>query len=101
MIDWDKARREVPAREIVRAMDYALGMEPLPCQHFLEAYRAIAPVTPDQLHEAAEWFSYLEVHNSLWGIEQLLMHDSQRVQEPVDDRPFQSFADRWAQASLT
>ena len=28
VIDWDKARPEVPARELVRAMDYASGWSP-------------------------------------------------------------------------
>ena len=100
VIDWDKARREVLAREIVRAMDYALGLERLICQPFLYAYRAVIPVSPDQLHEAAEWFSYQEASHSLWPIEQLLLHNNDRVQGGPDHKPFKAFSQRWATAAL-
>ena len=101
VIDWDKARREVPAREIVRSMDYALGLEPLLCQQFLEGYRAIIPVTPDQLDEAAEWFSYQEATDSLWPIEQLLLHNNDRVGSGTGHKPFKAFSQRWATPALT
>ena len=101
VIDWDKARREVLAREIVRAMDYALGLERLICQPFLYAYRAVIPVSPDQLDEAAEWFSYQEASHSLWPIEQLLLHNNDRVQGGPDHKPFKAFSQRWATAALT
>ena len=38
------------------------------CQQFLRGYRAVTPVTREQLEEAAEWFSYQEAH-SLWPLE--------------------------------
>jgi Ser/Thr protein kinase RdoA (MazF antagonist) len=101
VIDWDKARREVPAREIVRAMDYALGLEPFLCQRFLEGYRAVILVTPDQLDEAVEWFSYQEATHSLWPIEQLLVRNNDRVESGTDHKPFTAFSQRWARAALT
>lgn len=99
VIDWDKARREVPARELVRAMAYALGMEPLLCRQFLRGYRAVTAVTPDQLEEAAGWFSYHEAH-SLWVMEELLRHDNNRVEGLGDHNPFSPFLERWTAAAL-
>jgi Ser/Thr protein kinase RdoA (MazF antagonist) len=101
VIDWDKACRDTPAREIVRAMDYALAMEPLLCRQFLHGYRAISPVTPDQLEEAARWFSYLEATHSLWPIEQVLLHNNARVEKMMGHKLFEPFSHRWATATLT
>jgi Ser/Thr protein kinase RdoA (MazF antagonist) len=100
VIDWDKARREVPARELTRALNHALGMEPLLCQAFLTGYRAVAPMTPDQLEEAADWFSYQQAH-SLWLIEQLLVHNNDRVEALIDHKPFKPFSQLWTAAALT
>jgi Ser/Thr protein kinase RdoA (MazF antagonist) len=100
VIDWDKARREVPARELVRALDYALGMDPVLCQQFLAGYRAIAPITPDELEGAADWFSYQQAHN-LWLIEQFLLHDNDRVRGLIEHKPFKPFWQLWTAAGLT
>ncbi|HTT90064.1 MAG TPA: phosphotransferase [Acidimicrobiales bacterium] len=100
VIDWDKARREVPSREVVRAMDYALGMEPLLCRQFLSGYRSVATITPGQLEEAAGWFSYQDAHD-LWVVEQFLLHDNDRVEGLADHKPFVPFLPRWTAAELT
>jgi Ser/Thr protein kinase RdoA (MazF antagonist) len=100
VIDWDKARREVPAREVVRAMDYALGTEPFLCQQFLTGYRGFLPIAPDELDEAADWFSYQETTLGLWPIEQLLLHNNDRAENATDHRPFVAFSQRWHAASL-
>ena len=101
VIDWDKARREIPAREMVRAMDYALAMEPLLCRQFLSGYRDMAPVSRDQLEEAAKWFSCQEATHSLWPIEQVLLHNNGRLEEMMDHKLFEPFSQRWAAAALT
>ncbi len=99
VIDWDKARREVPARELVRAMDYALGMDPQLCRQFLMGYRAVTPISPGQVEEAGEWFSYHEAH-SLWVIDQLLRHNNDRVEGLGSHKPFSPFGGRWMEAAL-
>ena len=101
VIDWDKARREVPAREIIRAMDYSLGMEPQLCRHFLNGYRAITPVAPEGLEEAAKWFAYQEAAHGLWPIEQVLLYNNGRVEKRVDHKAFEPFSQRWAAAALS
>lgn len=99
VIDWDKARREIPARELVRAMDYALGMEPVLCDRFVTGYRAIVPLPPEQLDEAAAWWSYHETQ-SLWAMEQLLLEDNDRVAGLLD-KPFTPFWRLWTAAAIT
>jgi hypothetical protein len=71
------------------------------CRQFLCGYRATTPITPDQLEEAAKWFSYQEVTHSLWPIEQVLMHNNGRVEKKMDHKPFEPFWQRWAAAALT
>lgn len=100
VIDWDKARREVPARELVRAMDHGLGMEPLLCRAFLTGYRRLLPMPLNQLEEAADRFTHQQAH-SLWLTEQILLHDNDRAARLMGNQPFVPFSQRWRAAALS
>lgn len=49
------------------------------------------PLSQEQLEDAADWFSYNQAH-SLWVMEQLLLHNHDRVAGLVVEEPFTPFA---------
>jgi Ser/Thr protein kinase RdoA (MazF antagonist) len=99
VIDWDKARREVPAREVVRALDYGLQMDPSLCRSFLRGYRSSRHLGSDELSAAAEWFAYHQAHN-LWAIEKIVIERDERVARLTGVLPFRAFEVAWHTAEL-
>jgi Ser/Thr protein kinase RdoA (MazF antagonist) len=99
VIDWDKARREVPAREVVRAMDHGFGMAREQCRSFLQGYRSIISLPTEELTEAADWFAHQQAH-SLWVTEQLLVEDNHGVANLIEPTPYVPFSQSWQSAAL-
>lgn len=99
VIDWDRARRARPVREVVRAMDHGLGMRASACRAFLQGYRDLRHLSDVELAETVEWFQYQQA-TSLWLFNQLLVEGNDRVSQLITPEPFVPFATRWERAGL-
>jgi homoserine kinase type II len=98
IIDWEQPRLAPPAWEVVRALDFVFGFEPVRYRRFLGAYRAERALPLADLDAAATAYDRYTSHN-LWIYETLYLEGDRRVarflQEP-DALPFVPVAERWA-----
>lgn len=100
VIDWDKVEARIPSQEIVRAMTLSLRLQPALCQAFLDGYRGVRELSDVDLHAAAADFGAALLHD-LWVVDQYYRHGNDRVGRFLPSGPFQPFAARWNQLSLT
>ena len=96
VIDWDKAEPSSPGRDVVRAMDLSLEMQPTLCRAFIDGYQDVLPLTAAALDAAAAEYGFGQLHG-LWAHESVYLRGDDRVRQFLTPAPFVPFAERWAQ----
>jgi homoserine kinase type II len=100
IIDWEQPRLAPPAWEVLRALDFVLGFEPVRGRRFVGAYRAERALPLADLDAAAAAYDRYTAHN-LWVYETCFLDGDRRVArflEAPDAVPFVPVAERWARA---
>lgn len=100
IIDWEQPRLAPPAWEVVRALDFVFGFEPVRCRRFLGAYRAERALPLADLDATVTAYDCYTSHN-LWVYEALYLEGDRRVArflEGPEVVPFVPVAARWARA---
>ncbi|HTK10733.1 MAG TPA: phosphotransferase [Ktedonobacteraceae bacterium] len=83
IIDWDQAYYAPRAWEVVRTLHYACLLEPVACAVVLAAYRAIYPLSQEDLQQAAIAYSLSRAH-SVWAYEEFYLEGNARVSTLID-----------------
>ena len=94
VIDWDQCGVAPRTWEILRALHLMLELSYDPCRVFLTAYRALCPLPPPELQEAAAWYGILADQN-LWVYEALYLEGDDRVRPFLTPGAFVPFDARW------
>lgn len=96
VIDWDKAGSSWPPIEFVRALDYALHLDPVLCKAMVDGYRGVRPLSLDDLDRAANDWDYDKVHDH-WVLEGIYLRNDDRLRIFVEPGPYVPFSDTWQQ----
>lgn len=96
VIDWDKTGPGWPPAEAVRAMDHALGMQPQLCGEFIAGYRAVRPLSDEDLELAASNWHFSRVHDH-WVLEGIYLRGDDRLRIFLEPGGFVPFAETWRQ----
>jgi len=95
VIDWDKAEPADPARELVRAMALAFGLDPALCVAFLAGYRSRRALPMAALDAAAAVYSHDRLHDT-WLYDAIYRRRDDRPRAFLQPGAFHPFTDRWA-----
>jgi homoserine kinase type II len=95
ILDWDNAYVAPRPWETVRTLHYVFGLDILPCQIFLNAYREVLPLSFEQLDIAAQAYGWIEAQN-LWAYNCYYLDHDRRVL-PFLYIGFTSFKDLWTE----
>jgi homoserine kinase type II len=99
VIDWDKARPEWPAWEVVRTLDYGVGMEAERGTAFIAGYRSVLPLPADELLAAAQRWGHHTAHE-IWLYEEVYLKGNRRAAAFIDPQPWVPFIERWRRSGL-
>lgn len=99
VIDWDKARPEWPAWEVVRTLDYAMGLDPSRGTAFIDGYRSVRSLPPDELRGAAARWGHHTAHG-VWLYEEAYLRGNARAVSFIGKRPWVPFIERWERSGL-
>jgi len=94
IIDWDQTYLAPCAWEVVRAMHLAFAFSSDLCTPFLAAYRAILPLTSDDLDRTVVAYAHKMAHD-LWLYEEYYLHGNERVRQFFQPGGFVSPAAQW------
>jgi homoserine kinase type II len=95
VIDWDQAYRGPRGWEVVRALDFMLGFDPLLCAAFLRAYRARLALSDEDLDLAASAYAEMRA-NDLWLFTEIYREGNDRARRYLHPGQFVPVTDRWA-----
>jgi homoserine kinase type II len=94
IIDWDQTYVAPRAWEAVRAMHLAFAFSPHLCRPFLAAYRALLPLSLDDLDRAVAAYAR-KVGHDLWIYEEYYLHGNARVRRFFQPGGFVSPGTQW------
>lgn len=95
VIDWDQAYVASRGWEVLRTLDFVFGFAPDHCRDFLVAYRAVQPLTPDDLDRAAAAYGLMRAHD-LWLYNAYYLEGNARVGRFITPGGFVPIADIWS-----
>lgn len=95
VIDWDQVHVASRALEILRTLDFVFAFAPTACRTFLTAYRAVQPLSKDDLDRGAATYGLKQAHN-LWIYNAYFLEGNERVGRFITPGGFVPFTDRWA-----
>lgn len=99
VIDWDRCRRSIPEREIVRTMHHGLGMQESACRSFLDGYQRVRKIPNEDLRLAVHWFSE-GIENSVWVFEQIFDEGNTKIDTLMLNERFVPFEHQLETAGL-
>jgi Ser/Thr protein kinase RdoA (MazF antagonist) len=94
VIDWDKAEPADPARELIRAMALAFGLDPTLCVEFLAGYRSRRALPLAALDAAAETYGHDRIHDT-WLYDAIYRRRDDRPRAFLRPGDFHPFSERW------
>jgi Ser/Thr protein kinase RdoA (MazF antagonist) len=93
IIDWDKTCVAAHTWEILRVCGYVFNLDAARCQLFLRAYRAVQPISTNDLAVTAQAYGWIQNQN-LWAYRSFYLANNQRVRHLLQPH-FTSFETRW------
>lgn len=99
IIDWDQAYSAPAAWEIVRILDIVCDFAKELCQAFLDGYRALLPLSHDELDLLIYCYGWMRAQN-LWLYEELYIEGNERVRRFLPDGPFIPISEKWERIKI-
>ena len=95
IIDWDQSYTAPRAWEVIRTLDLVWDFAAEPCRIFLDAYRAMLPLDPDELDSAAIAYGLMRAHD-LWVFDAYYREGNHRVAAFIRPGRFVPLTEHWA-----
>lgn len=101
VIDWDQSYAASRAWEVVRTLHYVFSFEPTACEFFLQAYRALLPLSWEELELSAACYCSIREHDT-WMYEAVYLKHDDRLRPYINEGCFEPMSKQWQrlQASL-
>jgi homoserine kinase type II len=94
VIDWDQSYTASRAWEVVRTLHYVFSFEASACQLFLQAYRALLPLSWEELELSAACYCSIREHDT-WMYEAIYLRHDDRLRPYINEGCFEPMSVQW------
>jgi homoserine kinase type II len=94
VIDWDQSYTASRAWEVARTLHYVFRFEAAACKLFLQAYRALLPLSREELELSAACYCSMREHDT-WMYEAIYLRHDDRLRPYINEGCFEPMSKQW------